>query len=44
MRETKTKVTRTSSGWGAIANPQSKVFDPPSTPKSNPWGMTPATE
>ena len=28
--------------WGTIANPH--VKDLPSTPKSHPWGMTPATE
>ena len=32
------------SRWGAIANPHAEIFDPPSTPKSHPWVMTPATE
>ena len=32
------------SRWGAIANPHAEIFYPPSTPKSHPWVMTPATE
>ena len=37
-------ITRMRSRWGAIANPHTYVFDPPSTHKSHPWGMIPATE
>ena len=40
-------VSKKNTGWdlfGPIANPHAKVSDPPSTPKSGPWGMIPATE
>ena len=29
-------LTRMCSGWGAIANPHAKVFDPPAPPSPNP--------
>ena len=44
MKRTTTKIIWARSRWAAIANPHAKVFDSPSTPKSHPWGMTPATE
>ena len=44
MKRITTKIIWACSWWGAIANPHTKVFDSPSTPKSHPLGMTPATE